>query len=172
MCKCGCRGWCTLYPVLYMLHLSFLSMATETFGEERPDGQECAPVLDAWRRHKVGQCMNCIGALRHIKRDWMEYSTTFGLPTWSSILSPCVLCECEAHELYQLAGTNVQGDFPYSLKDLETYSRDAARCERWVSIDDPATHQEFCRCLKTDKRKQVSNVNPAWACVCITRQPP
>ena len=153
MCKCGCRGWCTLYPVLYFLHCSIMALSVGKFWDYRHDNQPWIDGVDDFRNSVAGLEMALLGALVQIKNDWMEYSTTFGLPTWSSLFAPCPLCDAEQHELHLLEDVEIDESFPFDAKTMQTYSRDAARCEVWVTVPDVPTHKKICACLTYDKRK-------------------
>ena len=159
MCKCGCRGWCTLYPILYMLHCSFEALACGRFWEGRHDGKDWLETFEDFRASVAGEFMCCIAAICNTKCDWMEYSTTFGFPTWSHNVHPCVLCNAEKHELHVLEDARIDEVFPFDLKSMITYDRDAARCEVWVTILSAVIHAAFRTCLKTDKSKHETRAH-------------
>ena len=48
VCECGCRGWCTWYPVLRCLHWSCETLAAATFPEMRHDGAGSPPARSCW----------------------------------------------------------------------------------------------------------------------------
>jgi hypothetical protein len=48
-CKCGCRGWCSLFPVLDVLRWSLSQAAVGTNDTRRHDGSQFDPILDARR---------------------------------------------------------------------------------------------------------------------------
>eukprot|EP00969_Alexandrium_andersonii_P121853 5387748-Alexandrium_andersonii.AAC.1 len=39
MCKCGCRGWCSVFSVFLMIRWAFESMGSGIYPSERHDGQ-------------------------------------------------------------------------------------------------------------------------------------
>ena len=107
MCKCGCRGWCTLYPVLFFLRRSFEALAIGKFWTERPDR---LPWLssDEGRECYAGECLAILGALTNIKCDWAEFAVTFAFPTWSSSADPCLLCDAEQCSMHALENTTLE----------------------------------------------------------------
>jgi hypothetical protein len=48
-CKCGCRGWCSLFPVLDVIRWSLSQAAVGTNDTRRHDGSQFDPMLDARR---------------------------------------------------------------------------------------------------------------------------
>jgi hypothetical protein len=92
MCKCGCRGWCSLLPVFTMLHWSLMCLAAGRFPQHRHDGAPFNTSSDSERSVIAGDRMGFRAILLFIKGDWSEYATSFGFPTWASNLAPCILC--------------------------------------------------------------------------------
>lgn len=74
MCGCGCRGWCTLYPLLL-----------------------------AWTDDLVGlQFGNPAYAVLDVLGDWPAFLQIFGLRYWSHKLHPCPLCRVNQDQIQQL----------------------------------------------------------------------
>ena len=92
MCKCGCRGWCTLWPVLDFVHWSCDAMAEGEWPRERHDK---APWTDddVERAEKAGQPLGFVAILLQIKGDWSELCSSLGFPTWGSLRFPCMFCK-------------------------------------------------------------------------------
>lgn len=74
MCQCGCRGWCSLYPLL----LEWVSDLKRL---------ESGPV-----RYAVVD----------IQGDWPAFLQVFGLRYWSHNLHPCPLCRIDQKQLKEL----------------------------------------------------------------------
>ena len=74
MCQCGCRGWCTLYPLL-LAWSDDLNMLQS--------GPVCYAVLD-------------------IQGDWPAFLQVFGLRYWSHRVHPCPLCRIDQAHIQQL----------------------------------------------------------------------
>lgn len=49
MCKCGCRGWCSIFSILSMFFWSLLSLVTRIRPSLRHDDRDFDPVQDAGR---------------------------------------------------------------------------------------------------------------------------
>ena len=73
MCQCGCRGWCTLYPLL---------LAWSDDLQRLQHGDVAYAVLD-------------------IQGDWPAFLQVFGLRYWSHKVHPCPLCRINQNEIQQ-----------------------------------------------------------------------
>ena len=74
VCKCGCQGWCTYYPLLLFLHWVFAQMAT---GVLPFLGFLNAPFTGA-RQALGGMSMRVKSCLLRLKGDWPEFCERFG----------------------------------------------------------------------------------------------
>ena len=153
MCKCGCRGWCTLFVVLHFLHACFAQLADGRFFDRRPDGSVWL-ASDVVRESVAGTAMSVIGALCHIKADWAEIITTFGYPSWSSIFNLCFCCEAEKDDMMAIGPDENAGvdSLPWRLKTHDSYTAACNRCEFWVAIPTREVHRSVLRLLAYDKR--------------------
>jgi len=68
MCQCGCRGWCSLYPIFEFLRWSFECLAVGSYPGARHDGP-WRQGEDDDRQERSGQSLCFVGALLHIKGD-------------------------------------------------------------------------------------------------------
>eukprot|EP00969_Alexandrium_andersonii_P181741 8031333-Alexandrium_andersonii.AAC.1 len=77
LCKCGCKGWCTLWPVFNFVAWSMEAAATGRYPERRWDGAEWS-ASDGERSWLAGSALRCSSFLLFCKGDWAEYARTFG----------------------------------------------------------------------------------------------
>jgi hypothetical protein len=113
MCKCGCTGWCTLFPVWLFLAdaVAALAAGVSSTGE---------------RLQKM--------CLLHIKGDWAEFAHSIGLPSWSSLLHPCFACIATKDQLLALGDASpVSGPYPDVTQLM--YEDACEECEVWVQIE-------------------------------------
>ena len=100
MCKCGCRGYCSIYP-----------------------------VLDAWARD-LEELSNRSGIqylVLDIQSDWPAWLEVEGGRYWSHASHPCPLCRVRQQELCQDDAHRVSLDrLPYEPYDMEQYFQDVA----------------------------------------------
>jgi len=91
LCRCGCKGWCTLHPIWCFVHWSLQSMGRGLFPTGRHDGAPWKPA-DAERASLGGSQLSFVGMLLQIKGDWLEFCSSLGLANWSGLQCPCPFC--------------------------------------------------------------------------------
>jgi hypothetical protein len=152
LCKCGCRGWCTLRAIFMVIVWSLTALAQGVFPTRRHDG-EWKPSDDA-RARKGGQVMPYKAAVIYLKGDWCEFSTTLGFPSWNDGLRPCYECACCGPEMYCAYGHTIEA-LSWPLNGDQDYELACRRCEVTVTLN--AADREFvCERLKYDKRQAGS----------------
>ena len=151
LCRCGCRGWCTLHPVLQFIAWSLDALATGTFptsqheGAPWPGGQESRSSLG-------GMPLACgIAAVQQVRGDWAEFSHSLGLPTWRSSNFPCLWCAADRDNLYNFTHEEDEAD-QWATTDHASYAEACEKCEIWVTISSPSVQQEIADKLFYDKR--------------------
>ena len=112
LCRCGCKGWCSLYMLWTLLAWSFDCLAQGIWPARRHDS--CAfGSGDEGRESKSGHTM-MQGALLHAKGDWAEFAHTMALMSWSSFLHPCFRCFSSLDQMPQYAWfSTVSCPFPF-----------------------------------------------------------
>ena len=152
LCRCSCKGWCTLWQVFRFLQWSLMSLALGAFPDDRPDGRPWdSDGQDAERVARAGSPLNIVGCLFAIKGDWAEYAHTFGVPSWSSTNHPCPMCRIPQSELRQNDFLN-PGSF--SWQAIIAYDYEAA-CDQaeLVVVLDAELHKRVSTRLSPDFRK-------------------
>lgn len=128
LCKCGCRGWCSLWAAFSFLVWSLESLFRGRFPECRHDKSSFREVEDAARIALAGSSMRCKGMLLALKADWGEFSGTLGFPSCSSKAHPCFFCKGSQSDWHRCDCLSpVQPAFP--LKEWVDYERACADCE-------------------------------------------
>ena len=130
-CRCGCRGWCTLFPIFTTLKWSFRALASGVYPSERHDGPWGEADRD--RADKGGTRLGLIGALLFLKGDWSEYAHTFGLADWSSVLYPCFFCKATRETRFNVTGFSPHSSPWPDLTHMD-YDEACAQCEIWVRL--------------------------------------
>ena len=153
MCKCGCRGWCTIYPVLLMIRWSMEAAGRGVNPERKHDGEPWGEG-DGPRAEKAGQPLAVRCCILQIRGDWLEYAKSMGLPTWSSVFFPCMFCKVVRENLYAFKGKPFDPmHFPFELTNQNDYERAAQACEIHVQLTEDL-HAQLKRALRFDKAKQ------------------
>lgn len=98
-CQCGCRNWCSVFPIMAALAWSLKALAEGRRPEQRHDGTAWDPS-DPIRRlaGELGDVLPT-AALVWLKGDWAEVHHSLGLPSVSSTHSPCPLCAAQRLDL-------------------------------------------------------------------------
>ena len=151
MCRCGCKGWCTMYHLMAWLRYCITALAQGRFPTHRADG---TPFTDKepLRKGLAGKDGPC-AAIVQLKADWAEFAHTLAFPTWSSKTNPCMFCNCSYESMTTEMPKCSKMHSPWRAKtqaDLEAYcSRAEQRCigsqEEWRMV---------VPCLQYDTRKQ------------------
>ena len=153
-CKCGCRGWCTLYTIFRLIRWSVDAMASATWPSLRHDGSPWLP-RDSARAGVAGQPLKARCALLFVKGDWAEYSTTLGLASWTDAIRPCFKRNASRHSFMDASEAGPL-NFPARENREGDYRAACARCERWVTIS-AAQHATLVGLLVYDRRADGSH---------------
>jgi hypothetical protein len=152
ICRCGCKGWCTLFPIFLWLHWCILALALNTFPTERHDGSIWLDSDDS-RCLVAGEFMLLRACLLLIKGDWAEYAHTLGLPAWN--VNPprhaCPICSALKLTWCDPGGFNVL-ECPCPNKTYNDYDVACQACEIVVIITSAAVHRQIRNALFYDKR--------------------
>lgn len=153
MCKCGCKGWCTMAVVFFFLRFQFECLAAGVYPTSRHDKTDWLPN-DCWRELLAGAALGFTAVCLFIKGDWVELSTTLGMPTWKDEVAPCLCCHCpKTSELY-----NFRSFLADSLswgESLPNDYEDACRkCEITITLNSVEEWRGFRNKLIYDKTRQ------------------
>eukprot|EP00971_Amphidinium_carterae_P259557 5150121-Amphidinium_carterae.1 len=109
---CECSGWCTHYPVFHFLQWSLKCLKEGVFPTQRHSHQlldEHQCPLEDFRAALGGKPIGFVGLCLQMRGDLPEITSGFGLKSFSSKDTPCVLC----HE------TKREGQWFQSLGDAK-----------------------------------------------------
>ena len=93
MCKCGCRGWCSIFPILWALRWMLLAMHRGERPHNHPDGSVWPaddPMAQLVTMHGVALSFKAM--LLYVKGDWAEWAHTLAMQTSRNKWCPCPLC--------------------------------------------------------------------------------
>ena len=148
MCRCGCKGTCTMWPVMSFLAWSFRSLADANLPYQRHDGP--FGLADATRSANAGKPIPR-GAVLFVKGDWAEYSVSLGFPAWNDGLRPCYACNCSGEGLHDATGVSLVAT-PWRDNGADDYFEACARCERKIVLTE-RLHGLMKPLVQYDKRK-------------------
>ena len=132
LCRCGCRGWCSLWPVFKMISWSFNAFSKMVFPTEDAFGRTFVKTEER-RFDQAGKAMPCIGVLNQIRGDWAEFTATFGLANWATKDYPCFLCDATKATMHSYKGLSTDC-FPFKLVTSDDYNKSCANCEHTVVL--------------------------------------
>lgn len=149
MCKCGCKGWCTLYEVFRVIRWSMGCLARGEWPSARHDGP--FGEHDQQRREKAGQSLGFFGALLHLKGDWSEFAHTLGFADWSSRLYGCIFCSATRENRFEVTGFTPFTS-PWTKLRHEDMEIACGQCELWRTLS-RKQHAEVRAALRNDKSR-------------------
>ena len=147
LCKCGCRGADTLWPIFKTLQWSLGCLASGIWPSVGPDGVP----LDGWRSDVAGQDLGVLGAVVDVKGDWMDFSSSLGLPNWADGGSPCPFCTCTKSKMFDLSPFNTKTS-PWDLAGHAEHEEACSKAEVVVDMT-RSQHSDIVGLLHYDKRK-------------------
>jgi hypothetical protein len=151
MCKCSCGGWCSLFAAWAWIRWSVLALSLGVFPKTKHNGHPFNDVEDQTRASHGGKKM-IKGAVVMIKADWLEYTSSCGLPYWSNVMHPCFCCHATRDQMQSLGQFNALTP-PFPEKTGFQYEEACGFCEQWVTLKDKRQHQIVLGALFYDKRK-------------------
>ena len=154
LCKCGCRGWCSVYAIFSMVRWSLECLAIGRFPAMRHDNTPWTEQDDK-RASMSGAQMVMRCALIFLKGDWAEYASTLGFPSWADNLRPCFGCNISRDDLTLHEGVGPLQS-PWRNNEEGDYNDACQRCERTVALDASAHQSIIDAGLQYDKRRDGS----------------
>ena len=156
VCRCGCRGWCTYFPLLSHLRACMRKLAEGVYESVRHDGQDWREGSDAHRRLNAGKRLLFRGVVLFLKGDWAEFCERLGFPTWQSVSRPCFCCASFGAALFNAVGVSMAGGGPWHENTDDDFEAACQRCEILFTVACGATHTAIKRALGYDNRKDGS----------------
>jgi hypothetical protein len=132
LCRCGCKGWCSLWPIFNFIRWSFSVLASGVFPATRHD-------FSAWKQSDVDRAglatlpLALNGFLMFIKGDWSEFSNTFAFSSWAKAAAPCFACCCTKLNWQDDEALAVD-NYPFRDADDAMYDAECSKCEVVVNL--------------------------------------
>ena len=130
-------GWDSLWPILNHMRWSLAAAAEGRRPMVRWDGS-------IWPEGSVystlsGSELSARFLLVQIKADWMEFCSSLGFPSWSSVNAPCFLCGARKSQLFDFRGVDLESD-PWGPKG-NSYDNECSKSEIEVIVKSEADRQ-------------------------------
>ena len=134
ICKCGCRGWCSIFALHQWLLWCFSALAEGRWPDRRHDGTPFLEDSDVVRRALAGTDVGSAFALIFLKGDLMEYCTSWGLPSVGTYLYACPFCDWPGDDpLDDGDGLSALGA-GWHTRTFDDYLEACSRCEITVHV--------------------------------------
>ena len=151
LCKCGCKGNCTLHPFWIMLHWSFSSLARGVNPDRKHDS---TAFHDMSRKSAACKSLNVKGCCGAFKSDWNEWSK-LGFRSWTHQAHSCALCGCTADNMCMCDSVR-RGHFPFPRKTFADYDESCKACEIIVHLSHKDWRSVRTRLVFTGKGRVLS----------------
>ena len=145
-CKCGCRGWCSHYPIMLVIAWSMRALIQGRYPSAMHDG---SPFVTGGPREDLAGTPLRKGVVVWMKGDLMEQAVTFGLRGLGSMFSPCFICNSLLENLHDYDTVELDSDHWGQKSDLNDYEVSCQRLEHVVVL-----HTEADRFKATPTRKR------------------
>ena len=155
LCRCGCKGLCTLGAVQRIIAWSFSVIQSGKWPEFDHMGRSLLLNGEEARAAKAGQDLadgHC-GALVEMRADLEEYCASMGFKRWSVKQNPCWCCTTKLAEFYDFPAF-VEGS-PWNLhaRTAGTYAAEIANCLVQIEVAADDDMAEISAKLRFDRRK-------------------
>eukprot|EP00959_Pyramimonas_sp_CCMP1952_P076700 1602817-Pyramimonas_sp.AAC.1 len=161
MCRCGCKGWDTLWGCFNHLRWSLSAAAEGARPRVRWDGQPWDPDSRYAPNNLESAQLKHRYIVVQIKADWQEFCVSLGLPTWQSVHNPCFICNCRKSEMFEFDGVGLD-DNPWGSKG-ENYEDTCKTCEVKVRIDSEDVRLAVINIAQLQNKKHEGRVITADA---------
>lgn len=122
LCRCGCKGWCTLYPAL--LHVRHCTDAAADGTYPRTG----FPLDDEVRAGRAGSSLGAKFTVIFTKGDMMEFVKTLAFAGFGHRFFPCPVCRAPREELSST--DNVSSvSFSFAAKTYNDMDQACLQCE-------------------------------------------
>ena len=152
MCTCGCRGWCSLWPIWNALAWSLKALSDGVYPHSDPLGRPWP--AGSPRAAKAGTRLPCPAIVVQIKGDWVELTSSVGFANWRTSDNPCFLCKCNDRTMYQMRGI-APGVCHWGSVTKADLQAEWARCEKVVVVS-AADHRRLRTSLAYDRSRDGS----------------
>ena len=134
ICRCGCRGWCTMFVIWSYIVWTLEACAEGFYPHHGVFGREFDDE-DEFRRGLAGASLGFVAAVINIKSDMMEWATSLGMPSWADKANPCVFCYSSVESLHRLRGI-LAHSLPWAAKTTGDYLECCDKADIKVTIID------------------------------------
>jgi hypothetical protein len=156
-CRCGCRGYCSIFPALSVIEWSVASMVAGSYPSQRHDHRPWGG--DVERQSTGGKSLGYFAVPIIMKGDWAEFAGTFCFRTWSHHMHPCFRCQATGGpdgSMRNHCGLSVL-DSPWESMDMTKIEQACSACEITVVVSNAYELSLIAGNLHYDRRRAGSH---------------
>ena len=150
MCGCGCRGWCSIYPILLMLTWSLTWLRRGIWPPHREGERSWRESCDGPWQALAGQPLGFKAVCSYIKCDLKELCTSLGFASTATIRHPCACCLCNRETWDDMTGLSALGH-EWGEHTVQVHHEAASSCEIECVLT-RAAYSTVRACLEDDVR--------------------
>ena len=87
MCQCGCRGWCTWFPIVLAIAWDLAACARGGHADGRNQFGQKDASLEAYA------VLCFVIAVIELRADWPAWAEVAGIRIWKHAIFPCPKCD-------------------------------------------------------------------------------
>eukprot|EP00959_Pyramimonas_sp_CCMP1952_P473776 9502316-Pyramimonas_sp.AAC.2 len=160
-CQCGCRGWCSVFPILSCIRWQLESMALGTRPDSMHDLKPWPPGQEPTQRQLSYSAM-----LLFVKGDWAEHSKTLALAPCNQNDNCCQFCEMNRFDRHDCSHfLSHDSDEQLPLRDHDDYEKDVQKCEIKVHVASVEQLQSLVSSLRWFKPIKRNAVQLRGRCI-------
>ena len=156
LCKCGCKGLCTIGAVQRVIAWSFTVIQSGVWPDNDHMGRPLLLNGEEARAAKAGLPLadGYVGALIEMRADLEEYCAAMGFKRWSVKQTPCWCCTATVRQMYNFPAHIEGSPWHAAARTSETYAADLAGAMYEVEVASDGELSEILAKLKFDQRKE------------------
>ena len=153
MCQCGCRGWCSLHSLLFVLSWDLTQGSKGVGATARHDGSAFDPVCDSALIQRSGKQLGFATPILQLRGDWPATCELLGFRQWNHTQTPCFICKISRNNLTSEAALNniTCDECPDAWYTRADYDSDVAKFRVEVHVHNLGDRSLIYQNLRYDK---------------------
>ena len=146
LCRCGCKGQCTLGQINRVVRWSFNALASGLWPAENHEGGPLDPERALKRGFPLAE--GWAGALTELRMDLLELTGALGFKTWQNVDHPCFCCDIKKKDLFKHPKSLAEAT--WTRKDNTAYQNMLAASLKTVHVPDRGALGRLLKGLRLD----------------------
>ena len=155
LCRCGCRGYCSLFVAFVFIRWFVEAAASGLYPSFRHDMSDFLQS-ERFRSALAGQTIGAHFAVCMLRGDWGEFGPTLQFPTFHHLYHPCPLCKSPKEGLNDISGFTSLA-MPYMPKKYADFDAACKAAEHIVTLT-AESHRKIRAVLAYDRTNKVTSL--------------